>query len=673
MSNSPEPWNYLILTAANDDQAAAYEAQIRIRRKTGQLTQVQNTLVVADPQGHRAGSGGSTLHCILEVLRHESEAGQDVPDFSAAESILRELRILIVHAGGDSRRLPAYSPCGKIFIPLPGGTQSAFTPTLFDRLVPVFLGLPASSPGAGQIVVASGDALIRFDPCEVSSVRAGITALGSRALPAEAARHGVLCPNSDGSVRLYLQKPGISRQAEAGAIAADGQSVLDIGVMILDAGAAVRLLRSFCTVHAGSLDSPAGIVWTPPAWRIILSHGIDLYREICCALGTGTTFEEYLRTVRLSGSKLHQGVLTRLFAELRAIPLHVHVLRECSFLHFGSTSQLIASGLELVRQDQGAPPHNTVLAIGTDIHEGTVVDGVDSWVEGCRVHAPLRVRRNVIVGVDVSEPFEVPQGACLDLSPGVDREGRKVWFIRYYGIDDTFKQSVTEGSTFCGKPLAAWLQAAGLPELDVWSGDTPESERTLWNARLFPAESAHESYWRWRWMLDVDHATPEQKTNFLAADRYSPAEIALRVDHDAFHRRRAAIRADGIRRSLPCLFSRHSEFSARDLAFAVENSENRAGMVADLLGFARALVTSGRPDVDAAGEFPRVVHSLGTALTVLCGDGDTPLDRLVPGLAGALSKATLDWMESVCISLPEGVYTREWALRLHSLAARARS
>jgi fucokinase len=672
MSNSPEPWHYLILTAANDDQAAAYEAQIRMRRETGQLTQVRDTLVVADPEGSRIGSGGSTLQCLLEVLRRESDSGQDIPDFAAAERVLGGLRILIVHAGGDSRRLPAYSPCGKIFVPLPGETQSALTPTLFDRLVLEFLGLPAGLPGAGQIVVTSGDALIRFDPSEVSSVRAGITALGAWVSPAEAARHGVLCPNSDGSVRLYLQKPDIRRQAEAGAIIADGRSVLDIGVMSLDAGAAVGLLGSFCTAHGDSPDGPAGIAWTPSSWRIILTHGIDLYREICCALGTDATFEEYLRTVRSSGSKLDETVLARLFTELRNIPLHLQVLRQCSFLHFGSTSQLITSGLELVTQDRGAPPPNTILAIGTDTQSDGTIDGLDSWVEGCRLRALLRLqRRNVVVGVDVSEPFELPEGACLDLSPGVDRENRKTWFIRYYGVDDTFKHSVMGGATFCGKPLAAWLRAAGVSDSEVWSSDTPESERTLWNARVFPAEGEHEAYRRWRWMLDIDHATPEQKSGFLAADRYSSAEIAVRVDHDAFHGRRATIRADEIQRSLPRLFDRDSEFSTRDLAFTLKHSDNRTAMVAALLVFAHELATSGRPDVAATGVFPRVVHSLGAALNILSEDGGTPLDRIVPGLAGTLSKATLDWMESAGISLPQGVCAREWALRLQSLAVRA--
>ncbi len=334
--NVSQPWNYLILTAANDRQAAAYATQIRTRRQTRQLsTQVRDTIVVADPGGHRVGSGGSTVQCLLEVLRREQHNGASIRDFADAESVLRHLRILIVHAGGDSRRLPAYSPCGKIFVPLPGESQSA----LFDWLVPAFLALPAGSPDAGQIVVASGDALIRFDPSEVSSFAEGLTALGAWVSPTEAARHGVLCPNPDGSVRRFLQKPDIRKQAEAGAISTDGQTVLDIGVMSLDATAAVTLLASFC--------APDGIAWTLSAWEMVLAHGIDLYREVCCALGTEVKLEEYLDAVWSSGSKLDDTTLASLFTQFRRIPLHCQVLRQCSFLHFGSTSQLISSGLRV--------------------------------------------------------------------------------------------------------------------------------------------------------------------------------------------------------------------------------------------------------------------------------------------------------------------------------------
>jgi hypothetical protein len=95
-------------------------------------------------------------------------------------------------------------------------------------------------------------------------------------------------------------------------------------------------------------------------------------------------------------------------------------------------------------------------------------------------------------------------------------------------VDDSFKHSVTAGATFCGQPLVEWLRAAGVPDSEVWSAGTPEAERTLWNARLFPASTDPDAYLQWLWMLDVNSATADQKARFLAADRYSSSEIAVR-------------------------------------------------------------------------------------------------------------------------------------------------
>lgn len=532
---SPSLWDYLIVTAANDRQAAAYESQIQLRRERGLLAQVRECLAIPDRDGRRIGSGGSTLQCLDEVLRRESQPGDDLSDgprnTRRAEAILRSLRILIVHAGGDSRRLPAYSPCGKIFIPLPGATQPEIGSTLFDRLVPSFLALPAGAHGAGQVVIAAGDALIRFDPAAVQLGRPGITALGTPASPEEAARHGVLCPNPDGSVRLYLQKPDVRAQTEVGAIGSNARTVLDIGIMSLDAAAAATLLRTFRT---------------PQAHAAILSDGVDLYREVCCALGTEATLAHYLRTARAGRSSLNETVLEGLFSQLRPIPFNLDLLDECRFLHFGSTSQLISSGLELAAQDLGAPSAVTILAINNATHAAGALAGHEAWVEGCRIGAPLRLRgRNVVVGVDVLDPLDLPEGACLDISQGLDRKGGKAWFIRPCGVDDTFKRSVAEGATFCGWPLAEWLRAAGAPLSGIWDDETPEAKRTLWNARLFPAEQECGAFRRWLWMFKTARATPEQKLSFRNADRYSSAEIAMRADHAAFYARRAGLLAAG--------------------------------------------------------------------------------------------------------------------------------
>ena len=182
MSAATLAWDYLVLTASNAAQAEAYETQLRLRRECGMLPQVREVLVVPDIGGKRIGSGGSTLLCLVRIVERERRRRGRTEGVTA---ILRELRILIVHAGGDSRRLPAYGPCGKIFVPLPAPGPAPVPAALFDRLVPGFLALPPGAPGRGQVVVVAGDALIRLDASQVNFSKTGLTALGCYATPEE--------------------------------------------------------------------------------------------------------------------------------------------------------------------------------------------------------------------------------------------------------------------------------------------------------------------------------------------------------------------------------------------------------------------------------------------------------------------------------------------------------
>jgi fucokinase len=537
MPNMTGNWDYLIVTAANDQQAKAYDHQIQRRQEAGEIPQVRHCLVIPDIDGKRIGSGGSTLHSLACVL-HRERPGGGPASFEEAEAILSGLRILIVHAGGDSRRLPAYSHCGKMFVPLPAKGQPSVASTLFDRLVPAFLKLPEAS--RGQVVVASGDALILFDVSAVELARPGITALGSFASSKEAAHHGVFCTGKDGSVRRYLQKPSPDAQLAAGAVNAKGETLLDLGVMSFDASAVVQLLQTFFAKAHQEQGEPA-LDWKTEVRAALYSHGIDLYREICCALGTETTFEQYADNLRAGGSTVDRRLLAEWFSSLRQIPLHLDTLPRCRFLHFGTTRELIASGMALLAEDSGEPAPASLI-LNSDIQSEIAAD--HAWLEGCSVRGTLTLEGfNAIVGVDVVEPLSLPKGACLDISAGISRKGENVWFLRYYGIEDTFKHTAEDGGTFCGQPLQNWMDTIGAAASDIWPPEAPQRERTLWNARVFPALQQHQDFRDWLWLLNSKSATTEQKKRFLAAERYSSSEIAGRVDQTQFQLRRSRIRS----------------------------------------------------------------------------------------------------------------------------------
>ena len=68
LSNPNIPlWDYVILTSSNEQQAAAYRAQIEYRLKNGMLPGKTHYTVLPDPDGKRVGSGGATLNVLRYV------------------------------------------------------------------------------------------------------------------------------------------------------------------------------------------------------------------------------------------------------------------------------------------------------------------------------------------------------------------------------------------------------------------------------------------------------------------------------------------------------------------------------------------------------------------------------------------------------------------------------
>lgn len=533
-------WDYVVVTASNEKQAEIYRTQIRLRRERGFLHEAHNLLTIADPEGKRIGSGGSTLYCLQEIIRREwNPATNGQVDIPTADSILKRLRILILHAGGDSKRLPAYGPVGKIFVPLPGDTSDPAEATLFDRSVRSLFRLPAPPEKNGQIVVVAGDALLLFTPEKFIPAAEGVTALGGFGSAEEACRHGVFYVDPGGRLQLYAQKPSLTEQRRLARWNYDPRPILDLGLMSFTAATAAAWLDVF-----GFFAGDRTAIDACRKKDSILLYGMDLYREICCAMGAVTDFPQYLASVRSSGSRWEEAVLQDLFPRLHSISMSVRLHSDCRFLHFGTSRQLFESGCELLHHDRESAPDPSHFLINTEVQEGLEIQASHAcWIEGCRVGAPLTLQgENVLTGIDFENPMALPRGACLDILPGFASDGRSIWFLRCYGIEDSFKDTLRQGATFCGIPIPVWLETLNLPIQTLWPDGEVEEETSLWTARIFPALSAFPQPENWLWMFDPSSASSEQKEVWLHAERYSAAEIALLADLYTFCRRRLDLR-----------------------------------------------------------------------------------------------------------------------------------
>ncbi|MEA3225882.1 MAG: L-fucokinase, partial [Planctomycetota bacterium] len=537
--------------------------------------------------------------------------------------------------------------------------------SLFDRQLPTYLALPEPAAGTGQVLITSGDVLLRFEPSEVRFADRGVTGLACYALPEQASRHGVFCRGRVDQVKLYLQKPSVSEQQEKGAVDAYGQSCLDIGVMNFDAETAAKMLDVFGV----SADEHGKLALSGPMGKAVIEHGLDFYREICCAMGEEACKSEHKKSARNSGSEWSKTELDQLFDAFSPVPFSMNLLKHCDFLDFGASRAIISSGTRLLQEDRGASNLQTFLNINNEISEAGAVKGTSSWVEGCRISSSLTLGgENMVVGVDVDEPISLPARACLDVIKGQSRDGRGVWFVRCYSIDDTFKEPIEQAGSFCGIDVFEWLKAIGAGPEDVWDREIATSRRSIWNARMFPAVGTHGEYTRWLWMLDPRNACAEDAEAWRKADRYNLEQILALADHGDFYKRRNTIRAKIIRHSLRQIFHPRSGFSSSELEHLLSSSEDQSEWVSEILMEANwHFRNSQSGDVESLA-FPRIIHTLGSALEKVYHDIDKLVSKALPGLDKLLSPVVNDWLLSLGLGLKSEVSILEWARRAQSVA-----
>lgn len=132
LRNFPK-WDYVILTASNEQQAEGFRKQIEERKDF--LPKETTFVAIPDRDGKRVGSGGATLE-VLKYL-HEQEETFD------------NLRVLVIHSGGDSKRVPQYSALGKLFSPVPHALPNGRKGACMEGIASIQN--EAASSGTGEI------------------------------------------------------------------------------------------------------------------------------------------------------------------------------------------------------------------------------------------------------------------------------------------------------------------------------------------------------------------------------------------------------------------------------------------------------------------------------------------------------------------------------------------
>jgi len=388
----------------------------------------------SDPPDRPLGSGGGTAHLLAQAWQATA------PDVGFTDW-LRQGRKLLLHAGGQSRRLPAYAATGKLLMPLPvlrWARGQRLDQSLLDAQLPAYQRVLAhASPGVAAMV-ASGDVFLRFGRELPPFPDVDVLGLGLWVAPERAKDFGVFCAprSAPRELAFFLQKPPAAKIRE---LAENYLCLVDTGIWLLSERA-VGVLMDRCG-------------WEGARFVGGLPRPYELYAEFGLALGSHPARPD--------------PVISQLSCAVISLP-------EARFYHFGTSAQMIESiaalqtleldetktGVAGVRQQPDLVTQNSMFEAGLRREENHTL-----WVENSVVPPTWQLAsEHVITGAPRNEwQLRLPPGVCLDFAPVGERD----FCVRAYGFRDAFAGALGAPATrWLGRPAREWFEARDLPPAD---------------------------------------------------------------------------------------------------------------------------------------------------------------------------------------------------------------
>lgn len=493
-------WDLVVVTAADESQKVAYELQITDKVSRKELPLGVDYKVFSDPPGVKVGNGGSTLYALQWL---DSIYG----------SALGRFRVLLIHAGGFSQRLPNASALGKIFTALP------LCEPLYQMLelkLAMYVDFP-SQMHPGVLVTCADDIEIYSIP-EDESVRfdkPGFTALAHPSPLSIGTTHGVFVLERDDknacqeigyiSCLQFLHKPSVTKMQAEGAVCkkrGDCVSLADDTFVYTDSTYYVDYPTVLLLLSLLNDIAP-------------LSCEVDAYGDFLQALGPKATagYTHDSANVHRREESLVE-VRQKIFHRLRGTPLNVILLNNSKFYHVGSTTEylfhltqdpalrselgLLPSAFSAGTTD-GAPESTSVSCVMHSIVEPGCSVAQRTVLEYCRLEAGVTVGTgSILSGCWVGQGLSVPDRVfmhSLCVTVNQQQEARTGFVTVCFGIHDNLKQSAQapaylEELAFLGVSLGKCLPHWGM------GGDDPlkfSGDCSLWNACLFPVCSDLQS------------------------------------------------------------------------------------------------------------------------------------------------------------------------------------
>ena len=511
------------------------------------------------------GNGGSTL-VVLAYL--ENEYGDKLFD----------KKVLLIHAGGWSQRMPSASALGKIFSALPHGEP--IYQMLDFKLALYWPFVSKMEPG---VLLTCADDFLVFDlgkESDWSFPANGFTAMAHPSPVSVGRTHGVYVLASPDTVDKQrpvviaeclevLQKPSDDRMRSRGAILSGKKHVFAGGVEI--EGEAVYTDSCFyfgCDVLKKLIDLKKQLG--------SIKHEIDAYGDFLQAVGLRAS-SDYITQVS-NISEMTPGLLQarqQVFDLLQGTDIHLLILNASKFIHIGTTREYIyhlchdkhfQSQMAFSKDVFNSWTRvNSAKKAKVDARDGCVIHSVlpedtsiscSTIIEYCHFDVPVVTGSNVIISncqclSDLSSRspgrISIPDECFLHTVP-ILVDGSTKYVTVFFNIDNDLKKSVNTSEVgdqpFLTTTVQAYCDLLGWKTADVRPKEQNGTKTNLWMLKLFPAsESMSTSFQQALLMLHVALAeSAGPKPDVSSAPLYSLADLLkmkdvsamLKYRHDLF-------------------------------------------------------------------------------------------------------------------------------------------
>lgn len=474
-------WDVVVITASNEKQAKTYEMQINKRKKNHLLPRGCNFIVIPDKDNKRIGSGGATLN-VIKILK-EKYINFD------------KLKILLMHSGGDSKRIPQYSMGGKLFSPVPRLLCPYFSSTLFDELLVMFCNVPARmNPG---MLTICGDALLLFNPLQLDIEYKDLASITMKAPVSQGEHHGVLV-EKNGIVDKFLHKCNAEKLRKSNAVLNE-KVYIDTGMIYFSS----KMLNKFIALMNDNYD-----LLTSDLTRL------NLYGDILYPFAASSTLEDYLKEPaegEMNDSLNKARIL--LWGIRDDIEYSIIKLSPAKFIHFGTSKELYELMVNNIndyesigwkQEVNSSTIDGNVCAINSIIINSKINN---SFVENSKIE-DCSIGNNTIISNTNIKSITVPDNVCLSTT-----KVKNGYVTRIYGIDDDPKKKLSEG-----------ILGFDVSKVNSKYDLKIKLDETLWESELYsvsPSMSKSVDYALSLYKILSLEASKKEVTKWLASQRKS--------------------------------------------------------------------------------------------------------------------------------------------------------